>query len=158
MKITIILFLSLFLINVHPLVFAEEPQTFTNKDLEKYESPSDDTTQPSYLEQNKPNTLNDKFKEIKNEYDMEYWCIWGNFYNEQVDRAQKRYDEAKDSLSEIKSAYFRKNADKFDISLAERNLEWAEKKLEEAEEELSEFEMRAYRQGVPASWHRCQYD
>lgn len=143
-----------------PTVSVAEPRVFTEQDLEKYKSPSDKEPSNSepYLKQNKSESLSEKINEIKKEYGQDYWCLWGNFHNKQVEKAQKEYEEAKTKLSETESAFYRKNATEFSVNLAKDHLERARKQLEEAKDNLSDFEMRAYRKEIPASWHRCQYN
>jgi len=97
-------------------------------------------------------------QKVVEKYDQDYWCRWGNYYREEVERAKRRVERAKKEFEEIRSKYLLKEESEFSLELAKQELQFAQDALEEAEEDLRHFEDRAYRQDIPASWYRCQYE
>ncbi|MEN8264193.1 MAG: hypothetical protein ABFR82_12080 [Nitrospirota bacterium] len=77
----------------------------------------------------------------------------GNLYRDKVAKAKKAFKDAEVRLKKYSSiGYWARHKN------AKKNYEWAREQLEKAKDKLRELEDRAYRQSIPASWYRCQYD
>ena len=145
--------LILIILFMHPSTYAG--RTLTNQDLKKDERAGDEkSTGPPRTFRTEEPSLSEKLDKITEEYDQDHWCRMGNLYRGRVDDARKEYKEADEKLR----SYSMMVRESFSYRMAESDLKYAKERLEEAERELREFEDRAYRQDIPASWYRCQYE
>ena len=132
---------------------------YTGQDLQQYKQPGDDrSTQSSEMGWEKEESLTDKFDKISEEENKDYWCKESTYHENRVDDAMKNFNAAEDNLNKTDSDFFMKKARKYSLESAKRRLNQAKEKLERAKRAKSQFEDRAYRQNVPASWLRCQYN
>lgn len=154
----------LFLTLVIPLyflasAFSEEPKTYTNDDLNKYPSqPSQSYRPPVTQEENKSEQ---RIKSTNTAYNQEYYCSWGSFYQNQIDRQKERIEEAKKELLYAEEGYTSKSKDawkqKNNIYNANQKLKHAEYELKEAERNYSNLANEAHRKRFPPGWLRCQF-
>ncbi len=129
-------------------------QTFSNDDLQKYKLPADkESTGPPETFREEKDPLVEKIEEDINKADQDYWCNQGNLYREKVVKAKKGFEAAKERLRKYSSIGYGLNHKR-----AKRKYARAKEKLEKAKDSLLALEDRAYRQSVPATWYRCQYD
>jgi uncharacterized protein YecA (UPF0149 family) len=135
----------------------EEPQLFTNQDIEKYKGPSEakTTDTKTVLREDREKALDDKNQSIREEREKEYWCKKASAYKKKIKKADDDVKETENKISEES----RKNlhADK-KTALLQKRLEKARKKVEYAEADLGELEDEAHRNGIPPGWLRCQFE
>lgn len=134
----------------------EQPQIFTNQDIEKYIGPSDSkaTDTKTVSREDREEVRNKKNQSIREEREKEYWCKKALAYKKKIKKADDDVKETENKISEES----RKNlhADK-KTALLQKRLEKARKKVEYAEADLGELEDEAHRKGVPPGWLRCQF-
>ena len=118
-----------------------ETQSFTNRDLEKYSSTSDNRLVTS---KTTPKDETPKTSGSREQKEKEYWCKRGGHY-------QKKIDMAKDDIKEIEDSGGRTKA-------ARKKLEASKKRLKAAERDLAEIGDEAHRKRVPPGWLRCQFE
>ncbi len=130
----------------------QETPTFSNKDLEKYSNPSDETPVPAAGRTiEKIATTGTGEQREKN-----YWCSKANEYRKKIDRAR-------DEVQDVERLASRENGGE---AFAESRLrkptrkkyEKAKKRLREAERELQYIEDDAHRKDIPPGWLRCQFE
>ena len=135
----------------------EQPQVFTNHDIEKYSSPSEakTTNEKTVLREDGEKLRNDKKQSIREDQEKEYWCKKASVYNKEIKIAEKDVKEAEKRISEESSKNFRA-AKK--TTPSQKKLERARKKLEDTRADLGELEDEAHRKEVPPGWLRCQFE
>ena len=135
----------------------EQPQVFTNQDIEKYSSPSDAKTTETkeVFQEDRQESVKDKKRRIAEEHEMEYWCKKASVYKKKIKEADEDVKEAEKEIFEegSKSSRSSKNT-----ALRQKKLEKARKKVKDAEAVLGELEDEAHRKGVKPGWLRCQFE
>jgi len=132
----------------------DEPLSFSNKDLEKYKTVSDDKTSGTKPVAEKP--FDGKTVAAKTERkaeaakpagdrdrkEQEAWCKKGG-------AQQKKIDKAKEDIKAAESGTGK---------AARKKMETSKNRLKAAERDLADLEAEAYRKGIPAGWLRCQFE
>jgi hypothetical protein len=122
----------------------EEVPMFSNKDLDKYKSSSDDALQNVNLDRRGDNIERAAKKE---EREKEYWCNRARAYRKKIDKAAGEIAEA----GRDRSGTGRKQP-KTEV----KKLEKEKRQLRNAEIDLRDLEDEAHRKGIPPGWLRCQ--
>jgi hypothetical protein len=135
-----------------PVSAQQDVPTFSNKDLEKYKSPSDNAPVPSINqrgEQTRTTTRRQQREEM-------YWCHKAREYQKKIDRAKEKVMDVEKLASEesggqpfVESRLKKPTRKKY---------EKAKKELKEARRELQYLEDDAHSQDVPPGWLRCQFE
>jgi len=133
----------------------DEPQLFTNQDIEKYNSLSETKTTDKkiVLKEDREENRKDKQKRTIEEHEMEYWCKKAATCNRRIEDEKEAIKKIEDEIVEAKTKgrySHKKNA------TLEKRLEKAKKRLKDAEADLDDLEHEAHRKGVPPGWLRCQ--
>jgi FtsZ-interacting cell division protein ZipA len=126
--------------------------TFSNKDLERYKSPSDETTVPAAAQKvEKPRKTRKDEQREKN-----YWCSRARSYQKKIDRAKEKVKEVEQLASDESGgqAFTESRLKK----PTRKKYEKAKKELKEAERELQYLEEDAHRKDIPPGWLRCQFE
>jgi len=132
-----------------------QPQIFTNQDIEKYKGPSEvkTTDTKTVSREDMEKVRNDKNQNIREDQEKEYWCKKASAYKKKIKKADDDVKETEKEISEegSKGVHGGKKT-----ALLQKRLEKARKKVEYAEADLGELEDEAHRKGVPPGWLRCQ--
>ena len=133
----------------------DEPQLFTNQDIEKYNSPSETkrTDKKIVLKEDREENRKDKQKRTIEEHEMEYWCKKASAYKKKIKEADEDVKVIEKELSEQSSKSL--NTGKKN-TLLQKRLEKARKKFQNEEKDLDDLEDEAHRKGVKPGWLRCQ--
>jgi DNA-binding ferritin-like protein (Dps family) len=102
-------------------------------------------------------TGSDIEKAVEN-YNQDYWCTWGNHHRNEVQRAEEEVQRAKRHLDQVRRDWQWQRVDRSRVKIAEEMLKDAKIDLRDTERSRRQFEDRAYRQNIPATWYRCQYE
>ena len=134
---------------------AEQPQLFTNQDIEKYKGPSEAKTTDTKISSrdDMEKVRNDKNQSIREDQEKEYWCKKASAYKKKIKIADDDVKETEREISQENNKSL--HAGKKTAQL-QKKLEKARKKVEYAEADLGELEDEAHRKGVPPGWLRCQ--
>jgi hypothetical protein len=151
----------------------EDCKVFTNKDLEEYKIPSDDTKKTAddvsqktskkkktyYFNKKQMNEedFRKRKEEAKEERLQKYWCRKGSQYRRKVEKAEMGVKDAEEYLSEVEHDYASASTRSCRRKGAEKGLKLAQQFLKEAEDDLSYIEDEAHRQWIPPGWLRCQF-
>jgi hypothetical protein len=126
--------------------------TFSNKDLERYKSPTDETPAPATRQtaSKRRTARNDQQRE------KDYWCSRAQAYQKKIDRAQDKVKDVEQLASDESGgqAFTESRLKK----PTRRKYERAKKELKEAERELRYLEEDAHRKDIPPGWLRCQFE
>lgn len=133
----------------------KESPYFSNEDLEKYKSPSDNKTPKTRAEAVEKKKKAEKTKEQK---EKEYWCKRATEYRKEIEKAQEDVEETEKKLAEIEGNPLPGAKSKKALKQLNTKLRKSKKKLRNAERDLSDFENEAHRKGIPPGWLRCQFD
>jgi len=133
----------------------EQPQLFTNQDIEKYKGPSEAKTTDSKTgsREDMEKGGNDKKQSIREDQEKEDWCKKASANKKKIKKADDDVKETEREIS-IESSKSRYGGKK--TAQLQKRLEKARKKVEYAEADLGELEDEAHRKGVPPGWLRCQ--
>lgn len=140
----------------------DQPQLFTNEDIERYQNPSDTRTvseQPASQEDRKVSRkdkkqLNkDKKQHNTEEHEMAYWCKKASGPKKKIEKAGEEVKGIEKELSAESKKSLRSGTK---TTKLQEKLEKARKKHEEAEKDLAELENEAHRKGAKPGWLRCQ--
>ena len=133
----------------------EQPQIFTNQDIEKYKGPSEAKTSDARTvsKEDMEKARNDKNQSIREDQGKGYWCKKASAYKKKIKKADDDVKEAEREISEESSKGT--HGGKKTAQL-QKKLEKSQKKVEDAEAGLGELEDEAHRKGVPPGWLRCQ--
>jgi len=134
----------------------EQPQIFTNQDIEKYKGPSEvkatrDTKTVSRDDMER--ARNYEKQSIREDREKEYWCKKASAYKKKIKKAD---DDVKETEGEIVQGSSEGSHGGKKTSQLQKKLEKSRKKVEYAEAGLGELEDEAHRKGVPPGWPRCQ--
>lgn len=146
-----------------------QPPVFTEQDLERYKS--NDQQQPSSPNQARDERIEgtrqriektlDTMQNQKDKTSQDYYCRWGTYHRDQVDRYKERVEFARKELARadqgLTSSSPRAYVQNIDIDLAKSRLRGAEENLKGSERDLLNFENEAHRKNIPAGWLRCQF-
>ena len=125
----------------------EDVPTFSNKDLDKYKSSSDDISQGGMDVDRRADSIKRAAKQEQHE--KEYWCNRARAYRKKIDKAAGEITEAgKD----------RGGAGRKQSKTAVKKLGREKRQLRDAEIDLRDLEDEAHRKGIPPGWLRCQSD
>jgi hypothetical protein len=133
----------------------DQPQSFTNQDLGKYNNTSGSGTRgtkPGYQE-DRGEYLKDKKKRIMEEHEQEYWCKKASAFRKKIEKAGEDVKETEKEISDANSKNLlsvKKNTQ------LQKRLKKAKKLVKDAEADLDDLEHEAHRKGVPPGWLRCQ--
>ena len=135
----------------------DQPQLYTNQDIEKYKIPSvpGTTDRKAVFQEDRGEALNDRKNRSMEDHDKEYWC-------KKASAHKKKIEKADEDMKEIEKELFAENskslhAGKKSTALQKR-FEKAKKRVKDAEADLDDLEHEAHRKGVPPGWLRCQFD
>lgn len=133
----------------------DEPQLFTNQDVEKHKSPSDakTTNTKAVLKEYREDSRKSKNKRIMEEREMEFWCKKASAYKKKIKEADEDVKVIEKEISEEGSKSSRSSKK---TALRQKKLEKATKRLKGAEADLGELEQEAHRKSVKPGWLRCQ--
>lgn len=133
----------------------EQPQIFTNQDIEKYKGLSDakTTNSKTVSREDMEKARNDKNQSAREDQEKEYWCKKASAYKKKIKKAD---DDVKETEQEISEEGYKGPQSSKKTAQLQKKLEKARKKLEYAEADLGELEDEAHRKGVPPGWLRCQ--
>jgi hypothetical protein len=126
--------------------------TFSNKDLERYKSPTDEAPVPATRR-----TVAKRRTAGKDEQrEKDYWCNRARAYQKKIDRARDKVKEVEQLASDESGglAFTESRLKK----PTRRKYERAKKELKEAERELRYLEEDAHRKDIPPGWLRCQFE
>lgn len=133
----------------------QQPQIFTNQDIEKYGGPSDIKPEntKTVLQEERKESLKDKKKRASEEHGMEVWCKKATTCNRRIENEKEEIKEIENKIIEAKTKgpYGHKKGASLD-----KRLESAKKRLKKAEGDLNTLEDEAHRKGVKPGWLRCQ--
>ncbi|MBI5056952.1 MAG: hypothetical protein HZB61_10100 [Nitrospirae bacterium] len=131
---------------------------YTNEDLEKYRRASDkeSTGTPSYINEadRDKGTVDRLVVSITEEKDQDYWCKNGETLRRNIEDAEREVIDAEENLKLIISSI----ANEIKLDKARDRVFQAKRDIEDTKKRLVEFEDKAYRQNIPATWYRCQYN
>lgn len=133
----------------------KESPYFSNEDIEKYKSPSDNKTPKTRAEAVETKKKAEKTKEQK---EKEYWCKRATEYRKEIEKAQEDVEETEKKLAEIEGNPLSGAKSKKALKQLNTKLRKSKKQLRNAERDLSDFENEAHRKGIPPGWLRCQFD
>lgn len=128
---------------------------FSNEDIEKYKSPSDNKTTKIKTEAVETKKKAEKIKEQK---EKEYWCKRATEYKKKIEKAREDVEETEKKLAEIEGNPLPDAKSKKALKQLNSKLKKSKKQLRNAERDLSDFEDEAHRKGIPPGWLRCQFD
>jgi len=133
----------------------DQPQVFTNQDIEKYTRPSDTIKAPTkrVFQEDREENRKDKNQRIMEEHEMEYWCKKALAYKKKIEKADEDVKKIEQEIAEKSSKHVRSGKKS---SSLQKSLEKAKKRLKESEEDLADLEQEAHRKGVKPGWLRCQ--
>jgi len=133
----------------------EQPQLFTNQDIEKYKVPSEakTTDTKTVLREDRGEVRDNKNQSISEDQEKEYWCKKASTYKKKIKKADDDVRETEKKIYEESSKSL--HASKKNEQLQKR-LEKAREKIKDAEADLGELEDEAHRKDVPPGWLRCQ--
>lgn len=143
---------SLFSAAVHG---EEQPQVFTNQDIQKYQIPSDAKAKPAKggVREDAAERRRQATQQVREEQEMEYWCEKASAYKKKIEKADAAVTEIEQDIAEKDSAHIRSSKKS---SSLEKSLEKARKRLKDAEDDLADLEQEAHRKGAKPGWLRCQ--
>jgi hypothetical protein len=149
-----IVFLIILLAGLFPCAGSAEQDIppFSNKDLERYRSASDEAPVPvTALKAEKPAATRKDEQREKN-----YWCSRAQTYQKKIDRARDKVKEVEQLASDESGglAFSESRLKK----PTRKKYERAKKELREAERELQYLEEDAHRKDIPPGWLRCQFE
>ena len=133
----------------------EQPQIFTNQDIEKYSSPSDakTTDTKTVFQEDRNESVKDRKKRSAEEHEMEYWCERATVCNRKIEDEKEAIKEIEDEIFEAKTKG--RNSQKT-VAALDKKLVSAKKRLKKAEGDLNTLENEAHRKGALPGWLRCQ--
>lgn len=133
----------------------EQPQIFTNQDIEKYKGPSEPKTTDTNTvsREDMERARNDKNQIIREDQEKEYWCKKASAYKKKI---KKTDDDVKETEREIAQENSKGSHGGKKTAQLQKKLEKARKQVVYAEADLGELEDEAHRKGVPPGWLRCQ--
>jgi DNA repair exonuclease SbcCD ATPase subunit len=133
----------------------DQPQSFTNQDLGKYNNTSGSGTKDTktVFQEDREEALNNRKKRAMEEHEQGYWCKKASAFRKKIEKAGVDVKEIEKELSEEngKSLHSGKKNTKL-----QKRLEKAKKLVKDAEADLDDLEHEAHRKGVPPGWLRCQ--
>jgi phage-related minor tail protein len=130
----------------------QDTPTFSNRDLERYKSPTDGTPAPATRRTAaKRRTARDDRQREK-----DYWCSKAQACQKKIDRARDKVKEVEQLASDESGGLtFTESRLK---KPTRRKYEKAKKDLKKAERELRYLEEDAHRKDIPPGWLRCQFE
>jgi len=140
----------------------DQPQLYTNEDVERYQTPSDTRTVPEQpvppadrkvSRKDKKQPDKDKKQHNTEEHEMAYWCKKGSAQRNKIEKAGEEVKEAEKELSAESKKNLRSGTK---TTKLQEKLEKARKKHKEAEKDLADLENEAHRKGAKPGWLRCQ--
>ena len=126
---------------------------FTNKDIEKYKSSSDNNSPAAYIA--RPSANPNRARDIKEDREKDYWCKKAAPFRNNIEKTGDEIKEVEKELGERKDKGL--SGGKTEKSLQKR-LVRSKKQLKYAERDLAQIENDAHRKGIPPGWLRCQFD
>jgi DNA repair exonuclease SbcCD ATPase subunit len=133
----------------------DQPQLYTNQDIEKYKNPSvsGPMDTKTVFQEDRGEALKDKNKRILEEHEKDFWCKKASAYKKKIEKADEdlKAIEKKLSAENDKSLHAGKKSTEL-----QKRLEKAKKRVQDAEADLDDLEHEAHRKGVPPGWLRCQ--
>ncbi len=135
---------------------SEQPLSFSNRDLKRYENSADHETRASESTELKSSEVRKtKVADNRQQKEKEYWCKRAAPKRTKIQRLNAEIDEKEQELAEENSKNLIQNKKAKTLNKA---LGKIRKRLKEAEENFSELESEAHRKGVPPGWLRCQFE
>jgi predicted nucleic acid-binding Zn-ribbon protein len=128
---------------------------FSNKDIEKYKSPSD--YRAAKTKTDKPETKK-KAGKTKEQNEKEYWCKRAAEYKKKIEKAKQEVEEIEKKLAELEGNPLPDAKSKKALKQLNSKLRNSKKQFRNAERDLGDFENEAHRKGIPPGWLRCQFD
>lgn len=129
------------------------PPSFSNADIEKYRSPSDNrrgeqqrAAAPEKMDGN---------KKARGKEEPEYWCKRTTTAKKAIEKADREVREREEEISREESKTVR-TARK--MNTLQSRLRKAKDHLHSAESDLTDIEHEAHRKGIKPGWLRCQFD
>lgn len=153
-------FFLIFLLGAFPAFsLGSEPPTsvntpvFTNKDIEKYKSPSEGGAPAA--DNASVAAKSGRIKDINEDREKDRWCKKASPLRNNIEKAGDEIQELEIEIREQKDKGL--SPGKTEKALVKKLLR-AKKQLKFAERDLAEIENEAHRKGVPPGWLRCQFD
>jgi len=131
----------------------KESRYFSNEDIEKYKSPSDNKTPKTKAVETKK-----KVEKTKEQKEKEYWCKRATEYKKKIEKAREDVEETEKKLAEIERDPLPDAKGKKALKQLNTKLRKSKKQLRNAEKDLGDFEEEAHKKGIPPGWLRCQFD
>ena len=133
----------------------EQPQIFTNQDIEKYKGPPEAKTTDTRTvsREDMEWARNEKNQSAREDQEKEYWCKKASAYKKKIKKAD---DDVIETEREIAQESSKGSHGGKKTSQLQKKLKKSRKKVEYAEAGLGELEDEAHRKGVPPGWPRCQ--
>ena len=134
----------------------DEVAVYSNKDIEKYEYPSDSLPKADARKEKKGEA-----KRTWEQQDKEYWCKRATRYREKLEKAQEEAGRLEARLAELKDSASRELGRKRktlakDAEKTGKKLKTAQKQVRERQRDMDRLEEDAHSKGVPPGWLRCQ--
>lgn len=129
------------------------PPSFSNADIEKYRSPSDN--RPYEQGRAAPHEKTEGNKKVRGKEDPEYWCKRTTSAKKEIEKAGREVREQEEAISREESKTVR-TARK--MNTLQSRLKKAKDHLYSAESGLTDIEHEAHRKGIKPGWLRCQFD
>jgi hypothetical protein len=133
----------------------DQPQLYTNQDIERYKTPSEvaTTAAKSAPQEDREEGREVKKQRIREDHEKDYWCKKASAYKEKIEKAGETVKEMEKKLSEEKSKSLRTSKKNTPL---QKRLVKARKQVTAAEKDLDDLEHEAHRKGIPPGWLRCQ--
>jgi len=153
-SLSIVFIYSLLCTSVHgdDRSLRDQPQLYTNQDIERYKTPSEVATTAAKSAPQEEDR-EDKKQRIREDHEKDYWCKKASSYKEKIEKADEAVKEIEKKLSEEKSESLRTSKKNTPL---QKRLVKARKQVTAAEKDLDDLEHEAHRKGIPPGWLRCQ--
>ena len=129
------------------------PPSFTDEDIDKYRSSSDN--RPQGPRRTQPQGKKDEKRKAQEEKEQEYWCKRATGARKKIEYAGRNVREQEAEISREQSKTVRTSRK---MNTLQIRLKKAKDHLSSAEEDLNDIEHEAHRKGLPPGWLRCQFD
>jgi chromosome segregation ATPase len=134
---------------------AEQPLSFSNKDLERYENSDRQSREPLSADPKNSEVRKNGAGDSREQREKEYWCKKAEPQRRKIQQIKDEINEKERELAEESTGVA---ANKKKARTLDRALSKTRKRLKDAEGKFSDLADEAYRKGVPMGWLRCQFE
>jgi predicted nucleic acid-binding Zn-ribbon protein len=131
----------------------EKPTSYSNDDIEKYRTPSDN--RPKEQTFTAPSVKKDESKRSREKQGQEYWCKRATIAKKKIEHAVREVREREEDISQEQSKGVHTSRK---MNTLQSRLKKAKDHLSSAEKDLVDIEREAHRKGIRPGWLRCQFD